>query len=103
MAHTPGPWWNESGVIHARGPHWTEKNHNCVHLGTVYFPDGVSLGTGYDNASLMAAAPDLLAALEEVMDLYAANALVVAGHQEWSRLQAWAEHAHAACTKARGE
>jgi hypothetical protein len=24
-------WWIESGVVHARGPDWTEENHSCVH------------------------------------------------------------------------
>lgn len=30
-AATPGPWWNESGVVHAKGPQWTPENHSCVH------------------------------------------------------------------------
>ena len=29
--HTPEPWWDETGVAHARGPEWTEENHSCVH------------------------------------------------------------------------
>ena len=29
--HTPEPWWDESGVAHAKAPDWTENNHACVH------------------------------------------------------------------------
>lgn len=28
---TPGPWWNESFVIHAKGPEWTPESHSCIH------------------------------------------------------------------------
>jgi hypothetical protein len=73
MAHTPGPWWSESGVIHARGPGWTEKNHSCIHVATAHFPEGVSLEVGYENASLMAAAPDLLAACELALHAFEEN------------------------------
>ena len=29
--HTPAPWWDESGVAHAKAPNWTEEVHACVH------------------------------------------------------------------------
>lgn len=29
--HTPTPWWNESGVIHAQAADWTPEEHNCCH------------------------------------------------------------------------
>ncbi|MFA5408815.1 MAG: hypothetical protein WC343_08625 [Bacilli bacterium] len=29
---TPGNWWNESGVLHAKHPtRWTEEHHSCCH------------------------------------------------------------------------
>lgn len=29
---TPGPWWNESGVLHAKNPGvWSEANKSCIH------------------------------------------------------------------------
>lgn len=35
---TPGPWWNEGGVIHAKNPGiWTEQNCSCVHIARVYY------------------------------------------------------------------
>jgi len=55
MGHTPGPWWAESGVIHAKGPKWTPDNHSCVHV-----------PQNFDDIALMSAAPLLLAALEAV-------------------------------------
>ncbi len=36
---TPGPWWDESGVIHACNPGvWTEQNHSCIHPVTITEP-----------------------------------------------------------------
>jgi len=33
---TPLPWWNESGVIHAKHPtKWKEENHSCIHVAKV--------------------------------------------------------------------
>ncbi len=29
--HTPEPWWDESGTIHAKADNWTEKVHSCDH------------------------------------------------------------------------
>ena len=55
MGHTPGPWWAESGVIHAKGPKWTPDNHSCVHV-----------PQNFDDIALISAAPLLLAALESV-------------------------------------
>ncbi len=28
---TPGEWWNESGVVHAKAPNWTPECHRCCH------------------------------------------------------------------------
>lgn len=68
--HTPEPWWDESGVAHAKGPSWTEENHSCVH------PIANQNGTLNDCERAVAcvnacaginpeAVPDMLAALED--------------------------------------
>lgn len=31
IEHTPTPWWNESGVIHAKAADWTPELHSCCH------------------------------------------------------------------------
>ena len=41
---TPGPWWDESGTAHAKGPEWCEADHSCVH------PIRCGNGTEYDSA-----------------------------------------------------
>jgi len=64
---TPGPWWNESGVIHAKGPAWTPENHSCVHPGSAHTQDGISWDESMANADLMAAAPELLALVQSAM------------------------------------
>jgi|SRR5215472_11336283 len=57
---TPRPWWNESHVLHAKAPDWTEDNHACVH------PAATSLANEnyFEDAEFIAAAvnalPDLL-------------------------------------------
>ena len=52
--HTPGPWWDESGVIHAKGPRWTPEDHSCVHVASHIENEA--------DGALIAASPDLLAA-----------------------------------------
>jgi len=29
---TPGEWWNESEIIHAKADNWTEEIHRCDHI-----------------------------------------------------------------------
>lgn len=58
-----GPWWNESGIIHAKGPKWTPESHSCVHIGEAYGDFSWDVEA---NGNLMAAAPDLLEALQAV-------------------------------------
>jgi hypothetical protein len=63
--HTPGPWVAVDGDI------FTEHRHKPIVAST--FEDGEPMGTGitrdaaFANAALIAAAPDLLAALEELL------------------------------------
>lgn len=95
--HTPGPWWNESGTIHAKNPLvWTGDNHSCVHpayVNDVYWESENPTQEYEANAALIAAAPDLYAALEGLV----------------ARLEFVPEHsidlsqADAALAKARGE
>lgn len=32
---TPTPWWDESGIIHAKGPEWTPECHSCIHVAKI--------------------------------------------------------------------
>lgn len=74
--HTPGPWKLETvktqvGICHRIGPFpparpRDEPSHACIYVDGRYKPedDPVSLA----NARLIAAAPDLLAACEALLD-----------------------------------
>lgn len=74
-AHTPGPWKFETvptsiGICHKIGPFPTERARKPYTWACVYV-DGLPPGEGaaaeelHANARLIAAAPELLAALEE--------------------------------------
>lgn len=67
---TPGPWWNESGTIHCKNPKvWTGECHSCVHpaiVNDVYWKSDNPDAEHEANAALVAAAPDLYAALEKI-------------------------------------
>ncbi len=67
MSHTPGPWWNELGVIHAKAPNWTEDNHATCHPAICY---GRAGREALANGDLCAAALDLLAVAEAVEWVY---------------------------------
>ncbi len=68
--HTPGPWWSESGTIHAKNPLvWTEEHHSCVHpaqVSELYWESDHTLEEQEANEELIAAAPDLLAEVERL-------------------------------------
>lgn len=55
-AHTPGPWWIADAVGHVLGP-------DAIKVATTYFPER-SFAEHKANARLIAAAPDLLRALQ---------------------------------------
>ena len=64
MTHTPGPWWIESGVIHAKDPNrWTEANQSCVHIGTI----NEDLDNAEANGLLVVAAEELLKACRAII------------------------------------
>jgi len=54
--HTPGPWYSLSGNVIANtvGPEWADDKHFVAHCNP-------------NNAHLIAAAPDLLQALEQIL------------------------------------
>jgi hypothetical protein len=61
---TPGPWWNESGVIHAKDKHWTPESHSCCHPASVQDVD--SWDESEANAQLISAAPDMYTLLKRI-------------------------------------
>lgn len=84
--HTPGPWRvivrrNQTGTTH------------CFVVGG---PSNTQIRPDGDDATLIAAAPELLDALESVVD---AVAKFVNGHEDWAEIEA----ARRAIAKAKGE
>ena len=59
-AATDGPWWDESGVIHAKAPHWTPEVHSCDH---------VAKADPHENATFIANAPADIAYLLRLVAL----------------------------------
>lgn len=67
MSHTPGTWYFEPDVCAA-------TQQPCFHIGTKEDKHTVGITYEKSDACLVAAAPDLLAAIKEVMeDLHAAH------------------------------
>ena len=56
--HTPGPWTVDHDAV----------SHNGAHIAFAIGHDGDDYATQCANARLVAAAPDLLAALQEILD-----------------------------------
>jgi hypothetical protein len=72
--HTPGPWRVMDRPGKGYGKEWlvyTPKG--LAFVGNQLEPDGVSIGAAQANARLAAAAPDLLAALQNLVDRYPSN------------------------------
>ncbi len=93
-AHTPGPWNNsDDGRIYATGEIIADATYGCLSRAET---DG--------NTRLIAAAPDLLAALEGIINLHgkACNGLPFSENetQEWTNAH---YVARAAIRKAKGE
>ena len=84
--HTPGPW-------HWDGYHLVNKIGDVIcDDGSAYGEYGPCIDTEGPDARLLAAAPDLLAALRSA----------VAWHEEFDRHEIWLGAAHAAIAKAEG-
>jgi len=69
---TPGPWWNESGVIHAKDPkRWTPEVHSCVHVAKVSDVYWESPDEEAEvNAQLISAAPDMYEACKHAVSVF---------------------------------
>lgn len=104
---TPGPWILEtvqtsSGICHKIGPFpWKDgkQNHACIYAD--YPGTGAIEKELVANAHLIAAAPDLLEALEGM--IFAAAAVAVPHDGERKALQMGVDHALKALAKARGQ
>lgn len=83
-AHTPGPWFH----FHGNGRWWVGTRRSTMNVAKITEENGV------ETARLIAAAPDLLKALEEIANgdgIYGAQA------HEYKQI------AHAAIAKAKGD
>lgn len=91
MSHTPGPWnWFHASGINRYGV--VDANYRVV----------CGLPAGNEaNAYLISAAPDLLAACEEL--LLVAGTYSPVDMYDWERVSAVIDQAKAAIKKARGE
>jgi hypothetical protein len=69
IQHTPGPWWNEQARIRTVAKDETfpaGRKLATVHIGPVGSDEAIA------NANLIAAAPDLVAALRRLMEAVSA-------------------------------
>ena len=80
MSHTPGPWrtghnskWGADNVVYAgREPEFESGRRICICFTPGERPEPDTVGTeDYANAKLIAAAPDLLKSLKDVLDVVA--------------------------------
>lgn len=107
IKHTPGPWkWKsdeDMGGFHIymatalKKRSWYESHHHIEMDFTVYPEDGEQWEEAKANARLMAAAPDLLAALRQLM---------ASGVDQYTRHELLSDPSHyavAAIFKATGE
>lgn len=68
--HTPGPWHADGGAAHILGQSSRAIRTHCANYPTVAYVAGYDDENGEANARLIAAAPDLLAALKALDDCY---------------------------------
>jgi hypothetical protein len=93
MEHTPGPWTVEGTQIYAP---WGDKRRVIAKTGQTYaWGDGYAMAEA--DARLIAAAPDLLAALQEGLRERPSKPGVIAEYWDWMDM------ARAAIAKAIGE
>ena len=90
---TQGTWTFEKDICHATG-------QPCFHIGTKECGHTIGLAYEKDDAALIAAAPELLEALESFVFLYKQGQLVIEGNDGNDPVVA---SALAAITKATGE
>lgn len=90
MSHTPGPW-----VVGVQGVFTTNPNYCLCRMW-----DGTRIEETEANKRLIAAAPDLLAACEEL--LLVAGTYKPIDMYDWERVSAVIDRAKAALKKARG-
>jgi hypothetical protein len=96
MKHTPGPWKVvdcDYGDLEIHGGK-TESLVTCMNIHNPY---------NENNALLIAAAPDLLEALEELLEAYAPSANNTAKKEGFESLHSSVKKAIRATIKARGE
>ena len=91
-AHTPGPWiWNDDFLVGGDGSYVCDDGSACGEYSRVLDPDS-------PNARLIAAAPDLLAALKAALAIAPVNA---DDEDDPEQSEAWAA-VRAAIAKAEG-
>lgn len=111
MSHTPGPWKNDGVDVFRsdEGPVWVIEDEAETNICLAFvFASGVNLQVSEDeaaaNANLIAAAPDLLVALKDMVkatDNWNASVQDIIGRQPHTGIDL--ENARAAIAKARGE
>ena len=107
MKHTPGPWETSGSSVLSPGHAWiciiSEPRHGRQRNIDISSPDW---DEGIANARLIAAAPDLLAALEQCRKAFDAMPIDVLGHNEhygWPYLEELKSRVDTAVARARGE
>ena len=104
MSHTPGPWTDIGDPTGEGTPHYHEIHPATQDYFTEASPDGFSV-TGYmkdSDARLIAAAPDLLAALESAEAQLSIDYPGASREKYWPTIAPVIEQARAAIKKAKG-
>lgn len=91
--HTPGPWKAVEAAYNPPGWLWVQNGPGAL-LADVHQNVNIPLDARNANARLMAAAPELLEALQEI--------ITAADSEGWSQLDAGFTRARAAVAKALG-
>ena len=91
--HTPGPWKAVEAAYNPKGWLWVQNGPGAL-LADVHQNVNIPLDARNANARLMAAAPELLEALQEI--------ITAADGEGWNQLDAGFTKARAAVAKALG-